>query len=136
MSMKQLIYASRPFGYDPSILAGILATARAKNAQNDITGALICRPDIYLQLLEGPPAKVDTLFENICKDDRHVEVTVLVQGKVDDRLFPDWAMKHDPADTWLWTPEEIKRGALKHATAREVRAVFVRSDRKPPSQRL
>lgn len=128
MSMQQIIYASRPFGFDAATLASILAHARVKNAQNDITGALICRPDIYLQLLEGPTGKVENLFSDIQQDDRHVDVELLVRSKIEDRLFADWAMKHDPAATWLWTAEEIRAGALQKASAREVRSVFVRSD--------
>lgn len=127
MSMQQLIYASRPFGYSASVLAGILSGARVKNAQNDITGALICRPDLYLQLLEGPVGRVETLFDKICDDDRHVEVQVLVRSKVVDRLFPAWAMKHDPAISWLWSPEEVNCGVLKTASVRDVRAIFVRA---------
>lgn len=127
MPMQQIIYASRPFGYDASTLASILAASRIRNAQNNITGALICRPDIYIQLLEGPTGKVETLFERIQNDDRHVDVQLLVRSKIEDRLFPDWAMKHDPAATWLWTAEEVRNGAVHNATAREVRSIFVRS---------
>src|SRR6056300_288165 len=100
--MQQLIYASCPFGYDESILAGILSVARTKNAQNDITGALICRPDIYLQLLEGPVGRVENLYDRILQDDRHLDVKTLVKCAVRDRLFPEWAMKHDPAVSWMW----------------------------------
>lgn len=126
MRMQQLIYASRPFGYDPAMLSAILATSRVRNAQLDITGALICRSDVFIQLLEGPVGKVETLFEKIEQDDRHVDVRVLVRGQVKDRLFPQWAMKHDPARSWLWTAEEIAGGALGRASAREVRGIFLR----------
>lgn len=125
--MQQLIYVSRPFGYDASILAGILSAARLKNAQNDITGALICRPDMYLQLLEGPVGKVESLYERIEQDDRHLEVQILVKSKIEDRLFPEWAMKHDPAQSWMWTREQIDKGALEKATAREIRSIFLRA---------
>ena len=125
--MQQLIYVSRPFGYDASILAGILSVARLKNAQNDITGALICRPDMNLQLLEGPVGKVESLYERIEQDDRHLEVQILVKSKIEDRLFPEWAMKHDPAQSWMWTREQIDKGALEKATAREIRSIFLRA---------
>lgn len=130
--MQQLIYASRPFGFSFSVLARILSVARIKNAQYDITGALVCRPDIYIQLLEGPVGRVETLFDSICRDDRHVEVQVLVRAKIEDRLFPGWSMKHDPAVTWLWTPDELRQGALENASAREVRSVFVRVANRVP----
>jgi Sensors of blue-light using FAD len=44
----QLVYASRPFGYDDLTLTGILGQARQNNARNGITGALICREDIFM----------------------------------------------------------------------------------------
>ncbi|AEI95012.1 MULTISPECIES: BLUF domain-containing protein [Roseobacter] len=127
MAMQQLIYASRPFGYDSSVLAGILSQARVKNKQNDITGALICRADIYLQLIEGPAEKIETVFDKISRDDRHLEVVVLVREQVEDRLFPEWEMKHDPANSWLWSPDEIHDGILQTVSADQVRAVFIRS---------
>lgn len=125
--MQQIIYASRPFGFDASVLANILATARERNARSNVTGALICRPDIYIQLLEGPVGKVEDLFERIQRDDRHTDVQLLVRARIEDRLFPDWAMKHDPSVSWLWSKEEIDQGALRNVSARDVRSVFVRS---------
>lgn len=133
MSVHQLIYTSRPFGYDLNMLASILATARSRNARDDITGALICRPDVFLQLLEGPRLKVEATYERICADDRHVEVTSLVSEGVPDRLFPDWAMKHDPAVSWLWSPLEVHMGALHAASKLAIREVFVRSAQDDPS---
>lgn len=125
--MQQLVYMSQPFGYSEATLAGILTVARSKNAQHDITGALICRSDIYLQLLEGPVGKIETLFENIRTDDRHLDIHVLIRARVEDRLFPEWAMKHDPAQTWLFDSEEVRQGALQRASAREVREIFLRA---------
>jgi hypothetical protein len=129
--MQQLIYASRPFGYDTAALAGIFSVSRVLNAQNDITGALICRSDIYLQLLEGPVGKVENAYERIVNDDRHVEVKVLVRSRIQDRLFPEWAMRHDPAQSWMWSAKEIANGALDNASARDVRSVFVRLANQP-----
>ncbi len=127
MDVWQLIYTSRPFGYDMNMLASILATSRARNVRDDITGALICRPDVFLQLLEGPSGKVQTTYERIREDDRHVEVSQLVFEQVPERLFPDWAMKHDPAVSWLWSPEQVHKGALHSAPKTDVQNVFVRS---------
>ncbi|MEO1331606.1 MAG: BLUF domain-containing protein, partial [Pseudomonadota bacterium] len=50
--LTQLVYSSQPFGYDDIMLNGILNDARRCNLRDDITGALVCRHDIYLQLLE------------------------------------------------------------------------------------
>ena len=54
MPLAQLIYISRPFGFEARTLDNILLKARAKNALSGLTGALIVRADLYMQLLEGP----------------------------------------------------------------------------------
>lgn len=126
MTVTQLIYMSQPFGFDRAVLAGILTGARRNNARDGITGALVCRHDVYLQLIEGEAAAIDDLFERISRDDRHLEVTVLHRFDESRRIFPDWAMLDDPARSWLWSPAEIAAGALIDAPAAEVRAVFTR----------
>jgi hypothetical protein len=70
MDLIRVIYSSRPFGFDQAVLNGILVHARRSNALNGITGALICRADLYLQLLEGPPDAVGSCYGRIVKDDR------------------------------------------------------------------
>ncbi|MGI8724923.1 MAG: BLUF domain-containing protein [Methyloceanibacter sp.] len=76
----QLIYTSRPFGYDDLVLTGILAAARRSNARDGITGALICREDLFLQMLEGPRDVVTATFARILRDDRHTEIVNLWSG--------------------------------------------------------
>ena len=126
MAMKQLIYASRPFGFDEGGLNSILSTARRRNTERNITGALICRADIYLQLLEGPADAIVATYERIKRDDRHLEVTLVSEEEVEARLFPQWSMLDDPARSWMWSQEEVAAGMLSAAPPAEVRAVFVR----------
>ena len=131
--VMQLIYMSEPFGYDSAILSAILATARRNNSRRAITGALICRQDIYLQLIEGDADAIDALFARISIDDRHLDVTLLSRAEVADRVFPDWAMKHDPARSWLWSPYDVGRGAVRQATSEELQTVFARAAADPCS---
>ena len=77
MRLCQLIYTSRPFGFNAPMLDDILTAARSLNTQHGITGALICRADMFMQMLEGPRAKVTETFGRIQADDRHVDVTLL-----------------------------------------------------------
>ena len=126
MSLVQLIYASQPFGYDSVGLYNILSVSRSLNERDGVTGALLCRADIYLQLLEGPPDKIEATFARIRKDDRHLDVQILLSGPVDARLFPDWAMHHDPAASLMWTQEQIDGGALHTAGAAALQTVFKR----------
>jgi hypothetical protein len=126
MSMIQLTYASRPFGFDPAMLAGILLDARRCNARDGITGALIARQDLFLQLLEGPADAVEAAYQRIARDDRHIEVRPLTRQETDTRLFPDWAMRDDPVRSWMWSMEEVANGALRQASEPEILGVFER----------
>lgn len=126
MQLTQLIYYSQPFGFDDAMLNGILSDARRCNQRDDITGALVCRADVYLQLIEGPSTAVGAAFDRISQDDRHVDVRLLSRRDVSERLFPGWSMRDDPGHTWLWSREEVAGGALSRATEPELSAVFAR----------
>ena len=126
MSLMQLIYASTPFGFDNPTLNKILVTARRNNARYNITGSLICRADLYLQLLEGPRSAVTQTFYKILGDDRHLDVVLISCGDVKSRMFPEWHMRDDPAQSWMWTQDQVGHGAIDAASAEDVRSVFAR----------
>ncbi|MEQ9038033.1 MAG: BLUF domain-containing protein [Silicimonas sp.] len=132
----QIIYSSQPFGYDDAMLNGILLDARRCNTRDGVTGALVCRHDIYLQLLEGPRTEVQAAFERIRQDDRHLDVQLRVSETVHDRMFGDWAMLHDPARSWIWSPAEIADDILGRTTVADFRRVFeiliAKTDTEPP----
>ena len=123
--MYRLVYSSKPFGFDTSVLNGLLIDSRENNQKNDITGSLICRADIYLQMLEGPEEKVLKTFDKIKKDDRHLEIEVLLTEKdIKVRLFPNWAMKDDPVKSWMWSKEEIADGAVQESSKEKIFNIF------------
>ena len=126
MSLIQLIYASRPFGFDNPTLNSILSASRRNNARREITGALICRADLYLQMLEGPRLAVTQTFQKILADDRHLEVALIWCGDVNTRWFEKWHMRDDPARSWMWTQQQLSEGALDKASSDDVRHVFER----------
>lgn len=126
MPLVQLVYASRPFGFDQATLSNLLLDSRRANERDDITGALIARHDLYLQLLEGPQPKVEAVYRRILNDDRHVEITKLVDRPIETRLFPGWAMRDDPAASWVWSIEEVRDGAIERTTEDEVLGFFRR----------
>ena len=126
MTITQLIYYSQPFGFDNAMLDGILLQARRNNPRHDLTGALIVRGDLYMQLLEGPDAAVTATFAKVARDDRHLSVRLLSREAVPARLFPDWTMRDDPAQSWLWSAAEVSDGAIDRASKDDLRRVFER----------
>ena len=131
MSMIQLIYASRPFDFDEGVLVAILTVARSCNERDGITGALICRADLYLQLLEGPEDMVEAAYRRIERDRRHLDVKLLSRRSVTERLFSGWAMRNDPARSWMWNQAEVDAGAIDRATEADAVAIFERLAREP-----
>jgi hypothetical protein len=125
MSLFRAVYTSRPFGFDDAILNGILMEARRANDRDGLTGALICRGDIYIQWLEGPEAQVRNALARIKRDDRHLEMTLHVEEPASERMFGKWAMLHDPAASWIWSQEEVADGAVERATPEELIAFFM-----------
>ncbi|MCK2056246.1 BLUF domain-containing protein [Methylobacterium sp. 37f] len=131
MKLVQLVYASRPFGFDQSALDSILTQSRRCNTRDGLTGALICRGDIYLQLLEGSADALDATYARIVQDDRHLEITRLVYADATERLFPSWAMRSDPARTWMWSQDDVAKGAVTQASPVSVLGIFRRLAAEP-----
>lgn len=99
--MKRIKYISQ-FARDllPDEIDAMVAAAVKKNQLLDITGILITSGDIFYQVIEGPDAHADELFESILTDPRHRDVLLLeTESSVDKRFFPDWSMKKLEIDT-------------------------------------
>lgn len=89
----QLLYFSRARGdLQHSDIADILKTARSTNSQLDITGLLLFERGHFLQLLEGPEAKVRDLYQRIAGDPRHTDATIIFTRSISDRDFANWSM--------------------------------------------
>lgn len=131
MSLTQLIYTSRPFGFDAATLDDILIASRRRNRPDGITGCLICRADLYVQLLEGERAAVTRTFGRILRDDRHIDVRIVWCGDAVARLFPDWDMRDDPARSWMWDQAAVRQGAAEEAGAAAYRRLFDRVAQEP-----
>lgn len=93
MSISRLVYVSTASpGLLQADLDTILDTARARNAAEGITGLLVFNGFNFMQLLEGPPASVQRVFNAICRDQRHSGVVRVLSGETDQRAFAGWAM--------------------------------------------
>lgn len=125
-AIKQVIYRSQPFGFDQAVLDGILMAARRNNRANDVTGALICRQDMYIQLVEGPDEAIDALYHRISLDDRHTEVQLEVSRQVEERMFPNWSMLDDTAPSMTFSQSEVGAGAVEQASPEILLTMFQR----------
>lgn len=93
--MKRVKYVSQ-FARDlsPEEIQQLVRLAAEKNARMDVTGILMTSGRLFYQILEGPTAHVDQIYQSILQDDRHSHVLVLEsEGGVKKRFFPDWSMR-------------------------------------------
>jgi len=127
--IKQVIYVSKPVGFDEEILNNILTLSRFNNERNQITGALICRSDLYLQYLEGPAHKIDSVYSKIKIDERHEDVRLLEDGRSRRRLFSNWSMRGVPVKDWIWTEKEVSNGVLERLSGNDAMDIFTKHSR-------
>lgn len=123
--IKQVIYVSKPVGFDDKILDSILVQSKRNNEKNQITGALICRSDLYLQYLEGPAHKIDFVYSKIKLDSRHTDVKLLEDARSKRRLFSNWAMRDDPVKDWMWTQKEVADAIFERLSKNDAMKIFV-----------
>ena len=100
-ALQRIVYRSRATeAYCGSAdFQQILKVAVRSNAQNRITGALALSDDIFVQVLEGPAARLEELLVKLGQDPRHTDLKVLGRWGVSGRLFSGWTMAHaDLAD--------------------------------------
>lgn len=76
----------------PADLAELLTRARAKNSRLGITGMLLYKAGLFLQVLEGDSDRVRELYDTIARDDRHRACSVVMEGVLPERRFSDWSM--------------------------------------------
>lgn len=90
--LVRLMYASRAAHVDQEELSAILRQSKTANPAAGITGVLCCSGGIFIQVLEGGRAAVNTLYRRICADARHSEVTLLSYEEITERRFAGWSM--------------------------------------------
>ncbi|HEY0053859.1 MAG TPA: BLUF domain-containing protein [Pedobacter sp.] len=83
----------------------LLITARGENELREITGMLLCLPEMYIQLIEGNKNHIRQLYANLIKDPRHYNVTILKEGIKEKRFFPEWSMGYDKKNIALKEPD-------------------------------
>jgi len=73
-------------------IASLLTNARANNARDGITGALLYHRDRFIQIIEGEDDTVQTRFAAIAGDPRHRNVQKMRERVIGVRQFPQWTM--------------------------------------------
>ncbi len=94
VSIAYVSTATHPF--DDASLSDLLAQSRRSNHEHDLTGMLLYRRGRFFQVLEGPKDAVDELMAKIGADERHADVRILLEERLDERRFEEWTMGFEP----------------------------------------
>ena len=99
MSVYSLVYSSvaelnAANTADRDMVDSILATARRRNAEIGVTGALLFTEGRFVQALEGDRDMVRATYDRIATDPRHNGVEVLASQFSDRRRFKEWSMAY------------------------------------------
>jgi hypothetical protein len=95
--ISSLLYVSRSLLRQPDQareIDNILAVARTRNANLNLTGALAFTETHFAQVLEGSRSAIDELMESIRRDRRHTDIQVTRVETLPERRFPDWRMAY------------------------------------------
>jgi len=68
----------------------LIEKAKINNAKNNITGILVYRNNNFLQVFEGSPETVDTIFDKIRMDQRHQNIFKIIDTSIDQRIFEEY----------------------------------------------
>ncbi len=121
----QLIYCSRisRTGFQHTacqVTENIQDHSLYSNILHNVTGALLTDAQFFAQVLEGPPSKINQLYKNILRDERHQDVTLLQHTVTNIRLFHRWPMALVEVDDMSYvgrlsvqsTPEDLRKVCL------------------------
>ena len=70
----------------------LLDKARHRNLDQDVTGVLLYSDGNFMQCLEGPAARLASVFETIKADSLHFGIIDLVREPIKSREFSEWSM--------------------------------------------
>ena len=92
--MELLAYTSTASeAVDGSDVFAIVAVSARNNVESELTGVLLFKDGLFLQIIEGPGASINTLMSRLERDNRHSDIRTIARKPITQRAFPKWNMK-------------------------------------------
>ena len=79
---------------DEAVVTDIVRFARRRNAQIDVTGALVFTHQRFAQYLEGPEWALAEVMADVRRDPRHRDIEVVASAGAERRRFQGWDMAY------------------------------------------
>lgn len=75
-------------------IRAIGTVSEKNNAQDDLTGVLMCFKGVFYQIIEGEEEPLYRCFDRIKADPRHTDLFVLnIERDIPERVYTEWKMK-------------------------------------------
>ena len=74
----------------------IKESSLALNEKKNITGVLAHYKKQFFNVLEGEPSAIETLISNLKEDQRHRNLSILLDVEHDERIYNDWNLIESP----------------------------------------
>lgn len=88
-----IIYRSKAKdSFTTSQIEIMLIKAKQFNKNHNITGCIVYNADEFIQIIEGDKSEISQLYSKIKNDDRHHDVTTLIETESDTMLWDKWSM--------------------------------------------
>jgi len=139
MEIFRLIYFSgETRRLNPNELSDLLIESRGNNKEANITGILVYREGIYIQVLEGAEADVRKLYGEIRKDPRHTRILTISEEWATDREFASWSMAFRQSasdqsflDEIPWPPPDSPPNTINSSAAAKALRAFMMATEDP-----
>jgi len=87
---------------DPSdakgVMAKLVASAKTRNADLAISGALLFTGTHFAKILEGPPSSIALMMTALQNDPRHSNICIAAHYPISTRIFSGWQLAyHGPS---------------------------------------
>ncbi len=97
--MKRIIYCSQATtDVSPDELVALLELSRRNNERCGLGGMLLYSSQSFLQVLEGEETALTSTYDRILRDDRHMNLRLMMNADVAAPMFPDWTMGFEHVD--------------------------------------
>ncbi len=92
--LRSIAYISEMAGdFSEECLDQLTVLSCSHNLSADVTGMMYCFSNRFIQVLEGPGARVGELYGRIRLDPRHRHVVTVQDGPITRRVYGDFAMR-------------------------------------------
>ena len=92
--LSSIVYISEmssPYGVDT--IEKLAKKGEHERARYGLTGILFCYSDYFIEILEGMPDAVATIYDRIRRDSRHRQVTIVQDRLISERSYHHWSVR-------------------------------------------